>query len=124
MHASLASRRRSELSRQIFSSTAYPLLPHRTAFPEAYRGGAVDLEAKKALLLSLSPALAEAERVRRADCAAAEAFTRTKVGKATNKNRLSSFEYRDVDTDEVIDDSEYERRFVDILLRVFLSVYV
>jgi hypothetical protein len=68
------------------------------------------LEAKKALLLSLSPMLTEAEEQRQKETAACENFTRCKSGKG--KGKFSTYDYTDIDVKCQVDFPEYEKRYV------------
>lgn len=78
-------------------------MPHLIYF-ESYKL----TDAKKALLLSLTPMISDADKQRQIDSKQCEDFTRCKVGKS--KGRNSSFEYTDIDTDLIVATDEYEIR--------------
>lgn len=99
-----------EIGRDILNRTNYKLVPSRSIFPEKFPLPAASLEAKRALLVSLSPMLGEVEAQRQADVAACEWFTRCKVGKG--KSRWSSYEYYDIDANKIVTVEEYERRYL------------
>jgi len=99
-----------EIGRDILNRTNYKLVPSRSIFPEKFPLPAASLEAKRALLVSLSPMLGEVEAQRQSDVAACERFTRCKVGKG--KSRWSSYEYYDVDANKIVTVEEYERRYL------------
>ena len=99
-----------QIGRDIVHRTNYRILPTRNLYPEQFPLPAASLEAKKAILVALSPMLTEAEGQRQTDVRACEEFTRCKVGKG--RGRFSSYEYTDFDLQCVVSVEEYERRSV------------
>lgn len=97
-----------EIGRDIMKRTNYRIMPSRSMFPEQFPLPAASIEAKKAILISLSPMLTDAESQRQSDVLACEVYTRCKVGKG--RGRYSSYEYTDVDVNSVISVKEYEKR--------------
>lgn len=99
-----------DVGRGILSGSKYPILSTRLLKPEAYLYPASSLEAKKALLLSLSPMLSDAEEQRQKETSACESFTRCKSGKG--KGKFACYEYTDVDVKCTVDFAEYEKRYI------------
>lgn len=90
--------------------TQYKIIPSRVLQPLDYNYPINSLESKKALLLSMTPYIGEAETQRRHDANEVETFTRCKVGK--EKNKSSNYEYTDIDTKMIISPQEYKHRYV------------
>lgn len=90
--------------------TAYPILSRRLLCPNDYQYPSSSLEGKKALLMSLSPMLTEAEEQRKKETSACENFTRCKAGKG--KGKFSGYDYIDIDVKSSVDFDEYEKRCV------------
>ena len=97
-----------DVGRSILTGSNYPILSTRLLRPENYLHPPTSLEAKKALLISLSPMLTDAEEQRVKETTACEAFTRCKSGKG--KGKYSSYEYTDVDVQCKVEFAEYEKR--------------
>jgi hypothetical protein len=98
-----------EIGIKIMTNTNYKLLCSRILHPNLFLYPPNSLESKKQLLFSLSPMLSEAESQRLKDTMECENFTRCKWGKA--KTKSSSYEYIDIDTQNVIQYEDYEKRF-------------
>lgn len=99
---------RKNVGRYILEKTSYNLVSTRILYPERFEHPASTLDGKKFVLLSIAPSLEVADKQRKLDTQATENFTRCKVCKS--RGRLSHFEYRDIDIDMVISESEYEKR--------------
>lgn len=99
-----------EHAKIISDRTGYYIMPGRKLFPHKYEHPASSLNGKKALLLSLGPSLEEAEKQRKLDVAACEDFTRCRVDKS--RSLRSSYEYRDIDSNIVISEPDYEKRYI------------
>lgn len=89
--------------------TTYPILTKRLLRPEQYLYPINSLEAKKSLLISLSPMLSDAEVERTKETVACESFTRCRSSKG--KSRYSSYDYTDMDTQSKVAYVEYEKRY-------------
>lgn len=96
------------MGRQILAGSTYPILSRRLLCPNDYLYPSSSLEGKKALLMSLSPMLSEADEQRQKETAACENFTRCKSGKG--KGRFSCYDYTDIDVKCQVDFAEYEKR--------------
>jgi hypothetical protein len=77
-------------------------------YPDRFKYPISSLEAKKDILGGMTPMLAEAESVRKADIDRCEQFTRCRVEKS--RLRSASYQYIDIDTDLVVSSAEYSRR--------------
>lgn len=97
------------IGQAILASTTYPIESVRFLHPERYAHPPFSLEAKKSLLLSLSPMLSEAETQRSLEVTACERFTRCKSGKSKGKN--AAYDYTDMDTQCKIEFADYEKRY-------------
>ncbi len=97
-----------QLSKTVFESSSYPLLPNRLMFPEKYIHQPSSIESKRALIYSMEGNLNDSERQKKQDTAMCEEFTRCRVGKG--RDSRSSFEYFDIDANVAISDDDYERR--------------
>lgn len=98
-----------QLARKIYNDTNYKILPMRIICPEKFDCLIDSLEAKKKILLDLSPMLSEAEEQKQKVMESVESITRCKVGKV--RGRGASYDYTDVDTKSLVDYEEYERRY-------------
>jgi hypothetical protein len=96
--------------RKILESSNYKLLSLRLLQPESFVHPMHTLEAKKAVLQSLSPMLKESEEQRKKDTAACEGFTRCRSTKGKGGS-FSLYEYTDLDTQLKVDYDEFEKRF-------------
>lgn len=94
----------------VYKETNYILLPARMREPDSFVHPASSLESKKAVLLSLSPMLTDAERQRKGDSIEVETFTRCRVDKG--RDRSSYYDYIDIDTNLIVDPIEYQRRYI------------
>jgi hypothetical protein len=83
-------------------------MPTRILRPELFHFPADSFDAKKTLLQSLSPMLADSEVQRKEDALACEQFTRCKNIKVRKPQQ--SYEYIDIDTQTSVDYAEYEKR--------------
>ena len=101
-----------QIARNVFKGSNYRLLSTRLIHPELFEFPSSSLEAKKALLLSLSPMLKEAEEQKKKDSAACESFTRCRSAKG--KGSYGVYEYIDVDTQLRVEFSDFERRYFNI----------
>ena len=101
-----------QIARNVFKGSNYRLLSTRLIHPELFEFPSSTLEAKKALLLSLSPMLKEAEEQKKKDSAACESFTRCKSIKG--KGSYGVYEYIDIDTQLRVEFSDFERRYFHI----------
>ncbi len=94
-----------EICKEVLVKSNYRLIPLRMMNPENYTHPPKSMESKKALLLSLSPMLAEAEKQQKSDVAACQKFTGCSSNKG--KGRHSSYEYRDLNS-TIVEPEEYE----------------
>ncbi len=90
-------------------------------YPENYAHPASTLEGKKALLLSISPQLLDSENNRKKEAEYCQGFTRCRVGKNI-KNQC--IEYTDIDLESVIEESEYERRYLLLMIYFIPFIYI
>ena len=97
-----------EIGRDLLKESTYPILSRRLLRPNDYLYPSSSLEGKKALLVSLTPMLAEAEEQRKKETSACENFTRCKAGKG--KSKFSGYDYVDIDVKSSVDFAEYEKR--------------
>ena len=108
-----------DIAKKILANTNYRLLSTRLVHPELYEFPKSSVEAKKALLLSLSPMLKDADEQKKKDSAACEAFTRCKSMKG--KGSYGIYEYIDVDIHLRVDFPEFEKRYYTINLVFIFS---
>mmetsp|Transcript_2055 Transcript_2055/g.3236 ORF Transcript_2055/g.3236 Transcript_2055/m.3236 type:complete len:663 (-) Transcript_2055:166-2154(-) len=99
-----------DIAKKILVNTNYRLLSTRLVHPELYEFPKSSVEAKKALLLSLSPMLKDADEQKKKDSAACEAFTRCRSIKG--KGSYGIYEYIDVDIQLRVDFPEFEKRYM------------
>mmetsp|Transcript_9522 Transcript_9522/g.14327 ORF Transcript_9522/g.14327 Transcript_9522/m.14327 type:complete len:385 (-) Transcript_9522:117-1271(-) len=97
-------------ARKISEFSDYNILPSCFLFPEQFPHPKNSLEAKKAILLSMTPMLTDAETQRKKVSESCKDFTRCRVGKS--QGRSSSYEYFDIDTDTQISVEEYCKRYM------------
>jgi hypothetical protein len=97
-----------EIGRTILAGSSYPILSRRLLCPNDYLYPSSTIEGKKALLMSLSPMLSEADTERQKEAAACESFTRCKSGKG--KSKFAGYDYTDIDVKCQVDFAEYEKR--------------
>jgi hypothetical protein len=95
-------------AKKIYEMSEYMMVPKRFVYPERFPHENNSLDAKKALVLGLTPMLTEAEAERKIETAKSEDFTRCKVGRGRGKS--SSYEYFDMDTKMRVSVEEYSRR--------------
>lgn len=107
-----------QIGRKILSNTNYRLLSTRLIYPESFEFHPSTLEAKKAILMNMSPMLKEAEEQKKKDSLSCETFTRCKGSRG--RGAYSIYEYVDIDTQLRVDYSEYEKRSYLLILTVFL----
>lgn len=69
--------------------------------------------AKRTLLLGMTGMIADAEKQRKQDALACEAFTKCKAEKSRYKNPV--FVYSDIETGNVVASEEYEQRYCNVL---------
>lgn len=98
-----------DIARNVLKSSNYKLLSTRLIHPELFEFPSSTLESKKALLLSLSPMLKEAEEQKKKDTAACESFTRCKSSKG--RGSYGIYQYTDFDIHTMVDYPEYEKRY-------------
>lgn len=96
-----------ELGKSIFEMSAYKIVTSRLMFPDEFLHPPTSMEAKKSLLISLSPMLTEAEEQRKKDTHDLEEFTRCRSSKGRGR---SNYEYNDIDTATRVDFADFERR--------------
>ncbi len=96
------------IAKSIYDNTSYRLVNSRLIMPENFHHPLNSLEAKKSLVISLTPMLTGAEEQRKKDTEECENFTRCKSVKC--RSGRSSYVYIDVDTNTKVDYSEYESR--------------
>ena len=106
-----------DIGRNILTGSSYPILSRRLLCPNDYLYPSSTIEAKKALLLSLSPMLTTSEEERKKETAACENFTRCKSGKG--KGRSACYDYTDIDIKCQVDFAEYEKRYVFYILILY-----
>ena len=111
-----------DIGRFILQETKYPVTSTRHLRPEQYLHPKGSIEAKKTLLLGLSPMLTDAERERSREATACESFTRCRSNKARSRN--CSFEYTDIDTHIKTAYSEYEKRYFFYYNALFVTLPV
>lgn len=99
-----------EIGRLVLDITKYPIMQTRIIKPELFLHPIASLEAKKSILIGLSPMLSDAEEQRKSESLACELFTRCKSSKEIG--RSSYYCYTDMDTHNKIGFAEYETRFV------------
>ena len=97
------------MAKELLRSTKYTLFSNRTLFPEKFPYPRGSVEAKRQLLISLSPMLTDAEKSRQKDTISCERITGCKSVKI--KTRSSSYEYTDTATNSVITPEEFEHRY-------------
>lgn len=98
------------MAKELLQKTKYTLFSNRTLFPEKYPYPRGSIEAKRQLLISLSPMLTDAEKSRQKDSTVCERITGCKSVKV--KTRYSSYEYTDTATNTVITPEEFEHRYL------------
>lgn len=96
-----------QICKTVHDKTCYPMMAMRILAPELFHHAVGTVEAKKSLLLSLSPMLNDAEEQRKKDNARCEEATRCRHVKGKGR---ASYEYIDIDTGRVIDFCDYEKR--------------
>eukprot|EP01038_Epipyxis_sp_PR26KG_P004967 gene4967-6946_t len=104
-----------DIGLHILQNTNYKILPSRLLLPNQFIHPHESLEAKKSLLISLTPMLSDAENQRNRDVQLCEEFTRCKSGKG--KGRYSCYEYTDIDSQIVIPYEDYESRYMIFIMR-------
>lgn len=97
-----------DLGRTVLAETTYPIMPTRVLRPDLFEHPADSFDAKKALLHSLSPMLSCAETQRKQDTHAVEMFTRCKSSKSKGPRQI--YEYIHIDTHNLVEYGEFERR--------------
>ena len=96
-----------DISKSIFTMSKYKIVTSRLMFPEEFLHPPTSMEAKKSLLISLSPMLTEAEEQRKKDTQELEDFTRCRSSKGRGR---SNYEYIDIDTSSRVDFPDFEKR--------------
>lgn len=91
----------------VFEMSCYKIVTSRLMFPGEFLHPPTSMEAKKSLVISLSPMLTEAEEQRKKDTSALEEFTRCRSAKGRGR---SNYEYIDIDTSTRVDFPDFERR--------------
>jgi hypothetical protein len=98
-----------KLAFQILECSKYKVLSDRVISEEAQHPlGSV--EAKRAVLISLTPMLTDAENARKRETQECEDFTRCKSTKT--KSRSSSYEYVDIDSGLIVSYADFETRYL------------
>eukprot|EP01039_Chlorochromonas_danica_P011685 gene11685-13113_t len=103
------------LASQVLDITSYPLMSKRYFTNEFSEHTLGSIEAKKAVLIKLTPSLSSAEEERKREVQACEEFTRCKASKS--KIRSVGFEYIDIDTNIAISYQDYENRYLMFIYR-------
>ncbi len=101
-----------DIGKAVFDMSKYKIITSRLMFPEDFLHPPTSMEAKKSLLISLSPMLTEAEEQRKKDTQDLEEFTRCRSAKGRGR---SNYEYIDIDTSVKVDFADFERRYVFLL---------
>lgn len=107
------SNERKDLAMSLYHATGYSIMPMRHIYPDQFKPDSQSVEAKKALLVSLTPLLVQAEADRLAESKACEEFTRCRVVKVKG-NRNVCYSYCDVDNEDVVPWEDFEMRYVSI----------
>jgi hypothetical protein len=95
------------LAKSIHTISKYPLNSSSVLYPEQFPHPKGSIDAKRSVLISLSPMLTQAEEQRKKDTKDCEEFTRCRSTKGKGR---SSYEYIDLDTTFKVDFEEFERR--------------
>ena len=97
-----------KLARIIYERTNYALITKRLIYPEQFQFSSSSVEGKRALLVSISPSLTEAEKQRSLDSQLCEKITHCKVVKPRGRG-AGGFEYLDTATGALVEPEQYEK---------------
>jgi len=104
-----------EIAQTINDSCDYKLLHSRLVYPERYLHPTHTVEAIKSLLEELSPNFKASEEAKRLETLAIEEFTRCRSTKLRQRGLKSRYEYTNIDTNEVMDYSQFEMRYKEFI---------
>ena len=96
-----------QISKALYATTSYRLMSARLISPEKFHHPIGSEENRKEIFLSLTPMLNAAETQRKIDAEECEKFTRCRCNRTKGK---TSYQYIDIDTTEIVDYKEYEKR--------------